>query len=59
MLWWICAMSSCICGSEGEEERRVFLSIMSRLAISVWKILVTPGGRTMHPGRIIMEVNVV
>ena len=22
MLWWICALSFCICGSEGEEELR-------------------------------------
>ena len=22
MLWWICALSSCVCGSEGEEERK-------------------------------------
>ena len=35
MLWRICASSSCMCGSEGEEERRASLSIMSRLVILV------------------------
>ena len=29
------ASSSCICGSEGEEELRAFLSKTSRLAVSV------------------------
>ena len=33
MLWRICALSSFICGSEGEEERRTSLSIMSGLVI--------------------------
>ena len=35
MFWWICAFSSCICGSERGEDRRAFLSIMSRLVISM------------------------
>ena len=35
ILWWICVLSSCICGSEGEEERKASFSLMSRLAISV------------------------
>ena len=35
MLWLICASSSRICGSEGEEERRASLQIKSCLAISV------------------------
>ena len=35
MLWRICALSSCICGSDGEEERRASLSMVSRLVISV------------------------
>ena len=26
MFWWICALSSYICGSVGEEERRASLS---------------------------------
>ena len=30
MLWWICALRFCICGSEGEEERTASLPIMSR-----------------------------
>ena len=34
MLWWICALSLCVCGSEGEEERTVSLSMMNRLVIS-------------------------
>ena len=43
MLWWICALSSCICGSEGEEERRASLSIMTHLAVSVYLRDVTLG----------------
>ena len=35
MLRWVCALSSCICRSVGEEEWMVTLSIRSRLAISV------------------------
>ena len=35
MLWWICALCSCICGSEGEEEQKASLSRMSRLVVSV------------------------
>ena len=35
MLWWICALSSCIHRSEEEQERRASLSIMSRLVISL------------------------
>ena len=35
MLWWICTLSSCICGSEEEEKRRASLSIMSHLAVSL------------------------
>jgi len=35
MLWWTCGLSSFMCGSEEEVERRVSLSIMSRLAIPV------------------------
>ena len=35
MLWSICALSSCACGADGEEERRASLSIMTRLLFSV------------------------
>ena len=35
MLWQIRALGSCICGSEGEEERKATLSIMSHLVISM------------------------
>ena len=35
MLCWICALNSCICGSEGEEDRRASPSIMSRWVVSV------------------------
>ena len=35
MLWWICPLSSCIYESEGKEMQGSFLSIMSRLVISM------------------------
>ena len=35
MSWWVYALSSCICGSEREEERRASLSMMGHLVISV------------------------
>ena len=35
LLWWICALTSCICGSEGEEKRRASFSIINRLAVTV------------------------
>ena len=35
MLWRICALSSCIRESEGEDERIASLSMMSRLRNSV------------------------
>ena len=34
MAWRVCALSFCVCGSEGEGKRRTSLS-MSRLVISV------------------------
>ena len=35
MLCWVCVLNSYIYESEGEEERRASLLIMSRLAVSV------------------------
>ena len=29
------------------------------LIFRIWKFLATPGRRTMHPGRLIMEINIV
>ena len=39
---------------------KIFISDLSNLwNFRIWKILATPEGRTMHPGRLIMEFNVV
>ena len=41
-------------------ESEISVSDLSNFVIfRVQKILVTPGGRTMHPGRFIMKINVV